>query len=75
MLETLLDNPERIVEVLMALVGVASAIAAAIRTVAKITPNDADDEFASRLVRIVGKIQKALDRLAMNPDSTKARRK
>jgi len=74
-MQYLMEHYDQILTFLASLVGVASAVAAAIRAFAKVTPNDADDKFASRAVRFVGKLQKLLDRLAMNPKSDQARRK
>lgn len=74
-MQELMQNPEQIMAILASLVGVASALSALIRVVAKVTPNEADDQFASRMSRFVGKLQKILDRLAMNPDASKARKK
>lgn len=73
--QLLFQDPQGILTIISALVGVASAISAALRAIANVTPNTADDEFAGSFSRVVGRIQKMLDRLALNPDSSKARRK
>lgn len=73
-MDFLLNNWDELATIAAAVVGVASALTALVRRVSRITPNEADDEFASSMTRFVGKLQKVLDRLSLNPDSNGARR-
>jgi len=73
-MQFLMQHYQEIIAFLASIVGVASAVSAAIRAFAKVTPNTADDKFAGKVKQFVGRLQKILDRLAMNPDNASARK-
>lgn len=58
---------------IFAIIGLASALDAALRAVARVTPTDADDEFATRFTRALGQVRKLLDRVGLNPPADLAR--
>lgn len=64
-----------VVAAIPTIVGVASLVTKGVTTVTKITPNTKDDAFASKLEANVSKVVSVLDKLALNPDISKARRK
>ena len=57
-----------------AIVGCASLAVRAFDTVASITPNTKDDEYAHSMVRGLGYVVMILDRLALNPPADSARK-
>jgi hypothetical protein len=56
-------------------VGAASLLLQGIALITGITPSTRDDEYINQAYRAVVKVQKWLDRLALNPPAHKARRK
>lgn len=55
-------------------VGAASLLLQGIALITGITPSTRDDEYINQAYRAVVKVQKWLDRLALNPPAHKARR-
>lgn len=56
-----------------AAIGIASAAVRLIEQIAGVTPNTADDEFAGKARRTLGKVVAVADRLALNPPASQAR--
>lgn len=56
-----------------AIIGGASLILQGIAAITKITPSTRDDEIVSRVQEVILKLQKVLDRVALNPTADKAR--
>lgn len=54
-------------------VGTASILFKALEKIAGVTPTTKDDEFVSKVKKWLGFLSSVLDRLALNPDKTKAR--
>lgn len=62
-----------IIATLSIVVGSASAIVAALEEIAKVTPTTKDDILVGKLRRFISRVVAVLDRVALNPDKTKAR--
>lgn len=58
---------------LTTIVGTASIIFKALEKIAHVTPTTKDDEFVSKVRKALGFLSALLDRLALNPDKSKAR--
>lgn len=58
---------------LTTIVGTASVIFKALEKIAHITPTTKDDEFVGKVRKALGFLSALLDRLALNPDKSKAR--
>ena len=56
-------------------VGAASLVVQGLSVVTGMTPSKADDEFVNEAFRVLAVVQKLLDRLALNPPASKARRR
>lgn len=56
-------------------VGAASLLLQGIALIAGITPSTRDDECVGKIQRGLAKVQRVLDRLALNPSANKARRR
>ena len=65
---------QQIVMWVLAIVGAASLLVQAFVKIADVTPNTKDDKIAAKLTKWVGVIVYALDRVAMNLPSSKARK-
>lgn len=72
--QSVIDTILLIMQWVTTIVGAASVIVAALVKVAKLTPSSKDDEWLSGAEAFLASIIKILDRLALNPDQTKARR-
>lgn len=72
--QSVIDTILLIMQWVTTIVGAASVIVAALVKVAKLTPSSKDDEWLSGAEEFLASIIKILDRLALNPDQTKARR-
>lgn len=72
--QSVIDTILLIMQWVATIVGAASLIVAALIEVAKLTPSSKDDEWLSGAQAFLASIIKILDRLALNPDQTKARR-
>lgn len=58
---------------LTTIVGTASVIFKALEKIAQVTPTTKDDEFVGKVRKYLGFLSALLDRLALNPDKSKAR--
>lgn len=58
---------------LSTVVGTASIIFKALEKIAQVTPTTKDDEFVGKVRKYLGFLSALLDRLALNPDKSKAR--
>ena len=56
-----------------AVVGGASLILQGVAAITKITPSTRDDEIVSKAQAVIVKLQRILDRVALNPAASKAR--
>ena len=56
-----------------AVVGGASLILQGVAAITKITPSTRDDEIASKAQAVIVRLQRILDRVALNPTASKAR--
>lgn len=56
-----------------AVVGGASLILQGVAAITKITPSTRDDEIVSKVQAVIVKLQRILDRVALNPPAAKAR--
>ena len=72
--QNIIDTILLIMQWVTTIVGAASVIVAALIKVAKLTPTSKDDEWLSGAESFLATIIKLLDRLALNPDQSKARR-
>ncbi len=72
--QSVIDTILLIMQWVTTIIGAASVIVAALIKVAKLTPSSKDDEWLSGAQAFLAVIIKILDRLALNPDQTKARR-
>ncbi|WZL14754.1 hypothetical protein [Vibrio phage vB_VpaM_XM1] len=72
--QSALDTLMLILQWLFTIVGASSAIVAALIPIAKLTPTSKDDEFLSGAQKFLAWLISILDRLAINPDQSKARK-
>lgn len=56
-----------------AVVGGASLILQGVAAITKITPSTRDDEIVSKAQSVIVRLQRILDRVALNPAASKAR--
>lgn len=56
-----------------AVVGGASLILQGVAAITKITPSTRDDEIVSKVQAVIVRLQRILDRVALNPAASKAR--
>jgi hypothetical protein len=61
------------IEYLLIIVGAASLIVAGLEKIADLTPTDKDNIAIGKAKRFLARVIAILDRLAVNPDKTKAR--
>lgn len=73
-MEQLIEQIGNIVVILTTIVGAASMILAGLRKIANITPTTVDDEWVSKAEKALAFAVKLLDRLALNPDQSAARK-
>lgn len=72
--QNIIDTILLIMQWVTTVIGAASVIVAALIKVAKLTPTSKDDEWLSGAESFLASAIKLLDRLALNPDQSKARR-
>lgn len=72
--QSVIDTILLIMQWVTTIVGAASLIVAALIKVAKLTPTSKDDAWLSGAQSFLAGIIALLDRLALNPDQSKARR-
>lgn len=72
--QNIIDTILLIMQWVATIIGAASVIVAALIKVAKLTPSSKDDAWLSGAQAFLAGVIKILDRLAINPDQTKARR-
>ena len=72
--QSILEYMLLILQWALTIVGAASAIVAALIPIAKLTPTQKDDLYLSKAQKALVWIISILDRLAINPDQSKARR-
>lgn len=58
-----------------AAIGAASLIVKGLQLIANVTPSQKDNQWLSEAQKVIVKIQAILDRIALNPDNTEARKK
>jgi hypothetical protein len=71
--QSIIDFVINIIVILSAVVGGASIIVEGLKKIAKITPTEKDDVFLGKAEKVLNGITVFLDKLALNPDQTKAR--
>lgn len=72
--QSVLDTMMLIIQWAFTIIGAASAIVAALVPLAKLTPTSKDDILLSKAEKALAWLIAMLDRLAINPDQSKARK-
>ena len=72
--QSILDTMLLVLQWALTIIGAASAIVAALIPIAKLTPTQKDDIFLSKAQKMLLWLISILDRLAINPDQSKARK-
>lgn len=71
---SILDFVINIVMILSVVIGGASMVVAGLREIAKVTPTEKDDIVLSKVDSFLNKLVVFIDKLALNPPETKARK-
>lgn len=71
--QSIIDFMISLVLIITSVVGGASIVITGLKEIAKVTPTEKDDEFLNKAEKFLNGVMVFLDKLALNPDQSKAR--
>lgn len=71
--QSIIDFVLNLVVIITSVIGGASVVIAGLKEIAKVTPTEKDDEFLSKAEKFLNGVLVFLDKIAINPDQSKAR--
>lgn len=72
-MQSILDFIMNLILLLTSIVGGASLIVEGLKQIAKVTPTEKDDAYLDKAGKFLNRVTVFLDKLALNPDQSKAR--